>query len=324
MKLKKRSHESEENKMIILGSHVSLGGKDQYLGSVKEALSYGATALMVYTGAPQNTIRLPLARLRIPEAQALLAESGIPRAHVIVHAPYIVNLANPSVEKRQFAIDFLTAEVRRTAAMGITTIVIHPGAHMNGGPEIGARLIAEGIRGILINTEGLDVVIALEGMAGKGTEVGRSFEEIKMMLDLIGVSDRVGVCFDTCHTHDAGYDLINDFEGVLAQFDRVIGLSRIRVIHLNDSKNPQGAHKDRHANIGFGYIGFNVLNMICRHDAFRNIPKILETPYVPDFGNDKIAYPPYKYEISMLREGIFNPAVMDLIRQSTPAESVGE
>lgn len=310
--------------MFIIGSHVSLGGTEQYLGSVKEALSYGANALMVYTGAPQNTIRQPLMKMRIPEAEALLETAGIPRDHVIVHAPYIVNLANPDPEKRKFAIDFLSQEIRRADAMGAKIMVLHPGAHMNGGPDNGIAFIADGVNKILEASKFSDVCIALEGMAGKGTEVGRSFEELKKLLDLIHDQKRVGVCFDTCHTHDAGYDVVNDFDGVLAEFDRIVGISRIKVVHLNDSKNPMGAHKDRHANIGFGFIGFDVLNRIAHHQALENIPKILETPYVPDEQNEKISYPPYKYEIEMLKNQTFNPEVLSLIRTSTPRESVEE
>lgn len=306
--------------MLIIGSHVSMGGSEQFLGSVKEALSYGANALMVYTGAPQNTLRLPLSRLRIPEAQALLRESEIPLDRVIVHAPYIVNLANPGEEKRQFAIDFLTQEVRRTAAMGGKIIVLHPGAHMNEGSQEGIHRIAEGINRILANTPESGVTIALEGMAGKGTEVGRSFEEMKNLLDLISDQSRVGTCFDTCHTHDAGYDVVGDFDGVLAEFDRIVGLHRIRVVHLNDSKNPREAHKDRHANIGFGFLGFDVLHRIAHHPVFAKIPKILETPYVPDESDPKRSFPPYRWEISMLREGKFDPDVLKLIRQGEPGE----
>jgi deoxyribonuclease-4 len=310
--------------MLIIGSHVSLRGKEQYLGSVKEALSYGANALMVYTGAPQNTMRLPLQKMRIPEAEDLLKISGISPMNVIVHAPYIVNLANPGAERREFAINFLTQEINRSEAMGAKTIVLHPGAHMNEGAENGIALIAEGVNKIIENTKGSNVMIALEGMAGKGTEVGRNFEEIRKLLNLIKDQKRVGVCFDTCHTHDAGYDIVNNFEGVLADFDRIVGIDRIRVIHLNDSKNPLGAHKDRHANLGLGFIGFDVLNMIAHHPALENIPKILETPYVLDETDDKISYPPYKIEIDMLKEQRFNPDMLSLIRAQEPEESVEE
>jgi len=301
--------------MLIIGSHVSLGGKDQFLGSVLETLSYGANALMVYTGAPQNTLRTALGQMRIEEAKALMKQSGIIPEHVIVHAPYIVNLANPDPQKQQFAIDFLTEEVRRTAALGSKVLVLHPGAHMGQGPLIGIELIAKGVNQIIQNTASSDVFIALEGMAGKGTEVGRNFEELRALIDLIESKNRIGICFDTCHTHDAGYDVIHDFDGVLAEFDRVVGLKYLKVIHVNDSKNDREAHKDRHANLGFGFIGFDVINHVVHHPLLENVPKILETPYVEDLDNPDVSYPPYKYEIEMLKQRTFNPALLDDIRQ---------
>lgn len=302
--------------MLLIGSHVSLGGKEQFLGSIKEALSYEANALMVYTGAPQNTKRTALELMRIDEAKALMEANGIKGENVIVHAPYIVNLANPDKEKQQFAVDFLTEEVRRSEALGSKVLVLHPGAHMNDGPEAGIERIARGLNQIIANTLDSQVVIALEGMAGKGTEVGRNFEELKAIIDRIDQQNRVGVCFDTCHTHDAGYDVLDHFDDVLNEFDRVIGLNYLKVVHVNDSKNDQGAHKDRHANLGFGFIGFDRLNAIVHHDKLRTIPKILETPYVEDSDNSEISYPPYYYEIQMLKEKTFNPMVLELIRRN--------
>jgi len=301
--------------MLIIGSHVSLGGKEQFLGSVKEALSYEANAFMVYTGAPQNTKRTALELMRIDEAKALMKENHILAEHVIVHAPYIVNLANPDIERQQFAIDFLTEEVKRTQAIGAKILVLHPGAHMGDGPEVGIQRIARGVNQIIKNTADTKVIIALEGMAGKGTEVGRNFYELKAMIDLIEDQSRIGVCFDTCHTHDAGYDVLNDFDGVLNEFDQVIGLKYLKVIHVNDSKNDQGAHKDRHANLGFGFIGFERLNKIVHHERLNNIPKILETPYVEDIENPDLSYPPYFYEIEMVKQQRFNPDLLTLIRQ---------
>jgi len=308
----------------LIGSHVGLGGKEQYLASVKEALSYGANVFMVYTGAPQNTIRKPVREMLVPEAVALMKQNGIDPATVIVHAPYIVNLANPDPEKRGFAVSFLTEEVRRTHQMGAKTIVVHPGAHMKAGAEAGIELVADGVRRILANTADTDVAIALEGMAGKGTEVGRSFDELGLMLSLIGPTPRVGVCFDTCHTHDAGYDVTDGFDDLLKEYDRIVGIDRIKVLHVNDSKNERGAHKDRHANIGFGHIGFDALCRIVHHEAFAAIPKILETPYVPDETNPALGFPPYKFEIAMLRERTFNPEVMASIRNQEPREEVGD
>lgn len=310
--------------MLLLGSHVSLGGTGQFLGSVQEALGYGANALMIYTGAPQNTLRLPLSRLRIPEGRALMKASGIPDAGLVVHAPYIVNLANPDPEKRRFAIDFLTQEARRAEGLGAPVLVLHPGAHLGEGPEAGIRRIAEGVRAILKATEGLSVSLALEGMAGKGTEVGTSFEEIAALLREIGETPRVGTCLDTCHTHDSGYDVALDPEGVLAEYDRIVGIRHLRVVHLNDSKNPKGSRKDRHENIGFGQIGFDALLRILRHPALESIPKILETPYVDDAPEAKKSHPPYGEEIGMLKEGRFRPDLRERVQSWEAKDGTGE
>jgi deoxyribonuclease IV len=300
---------------MILGSHVAMGGSEKLVQSVKEALSYGATTFMIYTGAPQNTIRSSVESLKIPEAQALLKDSPIDLANIVVHAPYIMNLANPELEKREFAIRFLSEEIKRTAAIGATQIVLHPGAAVGQEPQVGLDFIVDGLKQVLVHTDGLNVKIALETMAGKGTELGRSFEELGYIIDQVK-SDRLSVCFDTCHTHDAGYDL-SDFESVLKEFDKYIGREKISVLHINDSKNVRGAAKDRHENIGFGYIGFDTLYTILTHPDFDHIPKILETPYVPETeeAKDK-TLPPYYYEIEMIREGRFNPSLIDTIRQN--------
>lgn len=311
-------------RMRLLGSHVGLGGKEQYLASVKEAVAYGADVFMVYTGAPQNTFRKPVREMMIPEAVAAMKDRGIDPARVVVHAPYIVNLANPDPERRAFAVSFLSEEIMRTQAMGARTIVLHPGAHMKEGAEAGIERVADGIRRILANTAATEVAIALEGMAGKGTEVGRSFDELGLMLSLIGPSPRVGVCFDTCHTHDAGYDVIDDFESTLREYDGIVGIDRILVVHVNDSKNERGARKDRHANIGFGRIGFDALDRIVHHPAFADVPKILETPYVPSDDDPALGYPPYRYEIAMLRERRFDPDAMTKIKAQEPREEIGD
>lgn len=310
--------------MTLLGSHVSLGGTGQFLGSVREALGYGANALMIYTGAPQNTIRLPLSRLRIPEGRTLMRESGIPDSGLVVHAPYIVNLANPDPEKRRFAIDFLAEEVRRSAALGAPVLVLHPGAHLGEGLDPGIRRIADGVRAILAATEGLPVSLVLEGMAGKGTEVGASFDEIAALLREIGESPRVGTCLDTCHTHDSGYDLAGDPLGVLSEYDRVVGIRNLRVVHLNDSKNPRGSRKDRHENIGLGQIGFEALLRILRHPALESVPKILETPYVDDAADPKKSHPPYGEEIAMLKEGTFRPDLRERVLAREAGEGTDE
>lgn len=298
---------------MILGSHVAMGGKDKLVQSVKEALSYGATTFMIYTGAPQNTIRSSVESLMIAEAHALLKDSPISMANVVVHAPYIMNLANPDPEKREFGVRFLSEEIKRTAAIGATQIVLHPGAAVGQEPQTGLDFIVDGLQQVLVNTDGLDVKIALETMAGKGTELGRSFAELGYIIDHVN-SDRLSVCFDTCHTHDAGYDL-SDFESVLKEFDQYVGREKISVLHINDSKNVRGAAKDRHENIGFGHIGFDVLYNILTHESFTSIPKILETPYVTDSetSEDK-TNPPYFYEIKMIQSGSFDPQLIDKIR----------
>lgn len=302
--------------MLKIGSHVSMGGSKMFLGSVEETLSYNATAFMIYTGAPQNTRRKPIEKMRINEGKELMREKGIEPQDVVVHAPYIMNLANPDPEKQKFAVDFLTDEVKRSASMGVSQIVLHPGAHVKQGSEAAIGRIVEGLDKVFENTKNLDTLIALETMSGKGTEVGRDFEEIRAIIDGVKDSHRLSVCFDTCHVHDAGYDIVNDFDGVIDAFDRIVGLDRLSVLHINDSKNPKGASKDRHENLGFGYIGFDALNAIIHDERFAHLPKILETPYLPKTAEEKKRiYAPYKEEIEMIRKGEFNPELKNEIRQ---------
>ncbi len=301
--------------MILIGSHVSMNGNEMLEGSVKEALSYGANCFMVYTGAPQNTRRKPLEALNVKSALLMWEKAGFQASNIIVHAPYIMNLANPSTEKRQFAIDFLTSEVKRTSFIGSKQIVLHPGAHVKTGEEKAIINIIDSLNNVIENTSDLDVQIALETMAGKGTEVGKTFEQLKAIIDGVDDNSRLSVCFDTCHTHDAGYDVKNNFDQVLEEFDNIIGIERISVMHINDSKNPCGAGKDRHENIGFGYIGFDALNKIVHHEKLKNIPKILETPYITQKSDTKEkVYPPYKEEILMLKNKQFNPMLFEEIR----------
>lgn len=292
--------------MIVVGSHVSMSGSEMYLGSIKEALSYKSNAFMVYTGAPQNTIRKKISDLMIDEAELFMKENNLSFDHVVVHAPYIINLANPDPVKRDFAISFLTEEVKRTAAMHATQIVLHPGSAVGKDRVLAVKWIAEGVKKVIENTKDLNVRIALETMAGKGNEVGKTFEELKEIIDLVNEPGRVSVCFDTCHTHDAGYSIKDDFQSVVDEFDRIVGKSYISVFHINDSKNELGAAKDRHENLGFGFIGFESLMKVVYHPDFMNIPKILETPYVE--GN-----PPYQEEIEMIRNKMFDPNLKDIL-----------
>jgi deoxyribonuclease-4 len=285
---------------IKLGSHVGMSGKDMFLNSVKEALSYGANTFMVYTGAPQNTRRKDVSELHIPEATALMRENGI--EEFVVHAPYIINLANTvKPETYELAVTFLATELQRTIAMGCHTLILHPGSHVDAGVEAGTAQIIKGLNTVL--TPDLDCVIALETMAGKGSEIGRSFEELARIYDGVTCSDKLRVCFDTCHTNDAGYDVVNDFDGVIEEFDRIIGKDQIAVFHINDSKNVRGAHKDRHENLGKGTLGFEALQRIVWHPDFLQVPKILETPWIKNPENPKDTWAPYKEEIAMLRAG---------------------
>ena len=255
---------------ILLGSHVGMSGKEMFLGSVKEAAEYGANALMVYTGAPQNTRRKEIGELRLDEGLAYAEKAGI--REIVIHAPYIINLGNmEKPEMFDFGVDFLAKEVKRAAAFHSKVLVLHPGSSLSAGVEEAVEQIAKGLNQVL-NTDDSEVRIALETMAGKGSEVGRNFEELQMIYDKVERKDRLRVCLDTCHVNDAGYDLVNDYEGVLAQFDRVLGLDQIAVIHVNDSLNPLGSHKDRHANIGQGTIGYDTLHRIVHDERFAGVP----------------------------------------------------
>ena len=297
---------------MILGSHVAMSGKEMLLGSAKDAVSYGADTFMFYTGAPQNTRRKEISELNIDPAWEYMKEHGI--SEILVHAPYIINLGNTvKPETFSLAVEFLAKEIERTVSCRSHTLILHPGSHVGEGTEAGTAQIIKGLNEVL--TADTECRIALETMAGKGSEVGRSFEELARIYDGVKYTDKLRICFDTCHTSDSGYDIIHRFDEVMDDFDRVIGKDQIAVFHINDSKNVPGAAKDRHENIGFGHIGFDALNYIVHYPDFENIPKILETPYIPSPSNPKKSYAPYKYEIAMLREGRFDPALKEKIIQ---------
>ena len=283
---------------IKIGSHVGMAGKEMFLASVKEAESYGANVLMLYTGAPQNTRRKEIKDLNIEAGWAYAKQAGI--REIVVHAPYIINLANTvKPETFELAVQFLEKEIRRTAAMRSHILVLHPGSALDAGAEAGIAQTVRGLNMVLDENED-EVFIALETMAGKGSEIGRTFEEIKAIYDGVNKKERLRVCFDTCHVNDAGYDLVHDYDGVFKHFDQVIGLDQIAVFHINDSLNPLGAHKDRHANIGQGTIGFETLHRLVHDPRFMEIPKILESPWVFAEGETKKTIPPYKEEIQQL------------------------
>ncbi|WP_273129883.1 deoxyribonuclease IV [Metabacillus sp. HB246100] len=291
-----------------IGSHVSMSGKKMLLAASEEAVSYGSTTFMIYTGAPQNTRRKKIEDLNIEAGQAHMKEHGI--NDIIVHAPYIINIGNSSNPATfQLGVDFLRSEIERTHALGARQIVLHPGAHVGAGADVGINKIIEGLNEVLEQNQ--EVQIALETMAGKGSECGRSFDELAKIIDGVTHNQHLSICFDTCHTHDAGYDIVNNFDSVLKEFDQTIGLDRLKVLHINDSKNPMGARKDRHENIGFGHIGFNALNNIIHHEALMDVPKILETPFVGE--DKKYKKPPYKFEINMFKEQTFDENLLEKI-----------
>ncbi|HIR58934.1 MAG TPA: deoxyribonuclease IV [Candidatus Onthousia excrementipullorum] len=278
--------------MLIIGSHVGYKKDSGLVGSVEEALSYGANTFMFYTGAPQNTIRSSIDLDNVKKAYTLMEENGIDKNKVIVHAPYIINLANGDESKFNFSCNFLSEELKRVDTFGMKYLVLHPGSHVGQGVDEGISNIVKALN-LVLDKDNSNVMILLETMAGKGSEVGRNFEEIKSIIDGVSKKDRVGVCLDTCHLNDAGYDL-NNFDEVLDSFDKLIGINKIKCIHINDSKNPIDSHKDRHENIGKGTIGLDTLIKVIDCDKLKDVPKILETPYID-------GHAPYKEEISLIR-----------------------
>ena len=303
---------------LVIGSHVSFTSQEQLLGSVKESLRYNSDTFMFYTGAPQNTRRAVINDSLTIKAYELMKENDMKLENVIVHAPYIVNLANKKDdEKFSFSVRFLEEEIRRCEQLNITKLVLHPGSHVGEGSEVGIDNIITALNRIL--TKDQTVVICLETMAGKGTEVGRSFEEIKEIIDGVTYKEKIGVCLDTCHVHDAGYD-VTDFNKLLDHFDNVVGIDRLQCMHINDSKNIIEAHKDRHENFGKGYLGYDTLMDIIYNERTSGIPKILETPFITeDDESKKRVYAPYKEEIEMIRQKQFDEDFIEKIREKNKA-----
>lgn len=293
---------------LIIGSHVSFKKEDGLLGSVKEALSYKANTFMFYTGAPQNAKRLPINMELVDEAKKMMIDNGIDINNVIVHAPYIINLANGD----DFAVSFLRQEVERCIKIGINKLVLHPGSYVSLSKEEGLNNIVLGLNKIL--NKDMNIKILLETMAGKGTEIGCSFEDLKYIIDNVKYNEKLGVCLDTCHINDAGYD-ISSFDNVMMEFDNIIGIERLLCLHINDSKNIRGSKKDRHENFGFGTLGFDNLLKIVYYPNLESVPKILETPYVSkDDDSKERLYPPYKEEIEMIRNKKFDADLISKIR----------
>jgi deoxyribonuclease-4 len=293
-----------------IGSHVGMSGKEMLLGSAKEAISYGANTFMFYTGAPQNTRRKDISELNIDAAWDYMHANGI--EDIVVHAPYIINLGNSiKPETYELAVEFLRKEIERTVACRSKILVLHPGAHVGAGDDLGTAQIIKGLNEVL--TRDTDCYIALETMAGKGSEIGKTFEQLARIYDGVTYNEKLRVCFDTCHVHDSGYDVIERFDDVIGEFDHLLGKDQIAVFHINDSKNIQGASKDRHANIGFGEIGYDAIHNIVHHKDFIEVPKILESPYVASLTQAKKSYAPYRHEIEMLRNHTFDPQMLERI-----------
>lgn len=288
---------------LIIGSHVSVNAPNMLLGAVQDSLSYNANTFMFYTGAPQNTLRRPISTFKVEEAKKLMAENNIDINNVIVHAPYIINLANTvKKETQEIAVNFLIQELRRVHEIGCKYLVLHPGSHVGAGEEVGLKAIVDNLNTVL-SQDNTDVIILLETMAGKGSELGKTFDELAYIINNTIHNERLGVCMDTCHLSDYGYDISN-FDAILDEFSAKIDISRLKCIHINDSKNDREARKDRHENFGFGTLGFNNLINIIYNPRISNIPKILETPWVGDF-------PPYKEEIEMIRNRVFDPELKE-------------
>ena len=297
--------------MLIIGSHVSFKKDTQLLGSLEEALSYGSNAFMFYTGAPQNTNRSDIDDTLTYEAYKLMKDNNIALENVVVHAPYIVNLANDT--NLDFNVRFLKEEIKRVELLGVNKIVLHPGSAVKLSREQGLKNIVEALN-LAINDKTKPMIL-LETMAGKGTELGINFDELKYILDNVKCKEKVGICIDTCHLNDAGYD-INKFDQILDEVEEKIGLEKIGCIHINDSKNSISAHKDRHENFGFGTIGFDALINVIYNKRLENIPKILETPYVTqDDDSKERLYPPYKFEIEMIKNKKYDSNLIVNIRK---------
>jgi deoxyribonuclease IV len=267
------AHQNLNHDGILLGANVSVA-KTGLLAAVQETIRYDANTYMVYTRSNRGGKARPIENFNREKGLELMAEHGI--VDPVVHLSYLVNLASPKEDTWEYGVNVLREEIERVQYLGFRYIVMHPGSHVGEGVEFALGRIAEGLNSILTGDE--TVTICLETMAGDGSKVGNSVEEIADLISRVKHSDKLGVCIDTCHNYSYGYDIVNDFDGFLHQFDETIGLDRLKVAHINDSKTPFQSRKDRHANIGDGSLGFEALHRIVHHDVLRGIPQILETP----------------------------------------------
>ena len=271
--------------MLNLGCHLSASGGN--LAMVHTAESIGANTFAFFTRNPRGSKAKPEDPADCSAAVSALREKGF--APLVAHGSYTMNLCTADVDARAFAAEILCDDLRRMAALPGNFYNFHPGSHVGQGVEAGIDYIAAALKKAL--EPGYPVTVLLEAMAGKGSEIGGRFEELKAIMDAVG-SDSVGVCIDTCHIYDGGYDIVNDLDGVLQEFDRVVGLERLKALHLNDSKNPFASHKDRHECIGSGSLGIETFRKIVNHPLLKDKPMILETP------NE---LPGYQREIALLR-----------------------
>ena len=260
--------------MFTIGCHLSIA--KGFAGAARDAASIGANTFQFFTRNPRGGKAKALDPQDLEKFAATREEAGIDR--ILAHAPYTLNPASSKPETREFALQALADDLARMEQIMPGQLYnMHPGSHVGQGPEVAVDLIASALNEVLEPRQ--TTMLLLETMAGKGSEVGRTFEEIAAIIDRVELSDHVGVCLDTCHIWDGGYDIAGNLEGTLEEFDRAIGLERLRAIHLNDSKNPCGAHKDRHEQLGVGHIGFDALAAVTNHPALRDLPFYLETPH---------------------------------------------
>ena len=267
--------------MFRIGCHISSAGG--YLAMAKRAEALGANTFAFFTRNPRGGSAKPIEETDIAAFHAECARAGIDR--LVAHAPYTLNPCAAKANVAEFARMAFSDDLQRMEHTPGQLYNFHPGSHVGQGEDAGIALIVDQLNAVL--TPDLRTTVLLETMAGKGSEVGRSFEELRRILDGITQQEKMGVCLDTCHLHDAGYDLVGDLDGVLEQFDRVIGLHRLHAVHLNDSMNPRGARKDRHERIGHGYLGLEAIGRIINHPALRRLPFLLETPNeLPGFGEE--------------------------------------
>lgn len=273
--------------MFYIGCHLS--ASDGFLAMGKTALSIGANTFQFFTRNPRGSKAKAIDPADVAAFLALAAEHGF--GTLVAHAPYTINPCSKDERTREFARMTLADDLKRMEHIPGNVYNFHPGSHTGQGMETGIGQIAETLNAIL--TPDIRTTVLLETMSGKGSEVGSRFEELREIIDRVELSDKLGVCLDTCHVSDAGYDIADDPDGVLTEFDRVIGLDRLRAVHVNDSLNPVGSHKDRHARIGEGCLGSEALGRVVRHPALQGLPFVLETP------NE---LPGYAREIALLKE----------------------